>query len=298
MCPVCRVLTERGHHINKMGATTKQHRRLINDLLTHPPTTQLAHQFRKNRKELHLVGGAVRDLYLGDKPNDLDYCTDAEPQQIQHILQGWADRIGNVGAAFGTVVATKNRVRYEITTYRKEHYTPGNRKPTVKYGTDITEDLTRRDFTVNALAISLHTPKPRLRDPHNGYSDILTRTLTTPGPAAQAFSDDPLRMLRLYRFVSKLGFTPTHTTTQAVKNLNHLIHTISHERITTEIGKLLSGTHIETALTQLADSGLADQFWPELPQALNQNRFRTLWEVGSRHTPTPPDFVAHTPSWP
>ena len=161
--------------------------------------------FARHGYELALVGGPVRDVLLGQQPGDLDLTTDATPDQVLKITSGWADRTWEVGIAFGTVGLRKGNTLYEITTYRSEQYGRTSRKPDVRYGTSLEEDLARRDFTVNAMAARL--PGYEFTDPFGGLESLKEKMLRTPGPPERSFGDDPLRILRAARFAAKLGFT-------------------------------------------------------------------------------------------
>ena len=168
------------------------------------PHLELAERFAAAGHSLYLVGGSVRDALLGRDHGDLDFTTDARPDQIKRVVRGWADSVFTVGEAFGTVGAVKEGRTYEITTFRSEVYREESRKPRVSFSDSVEEDLSRRDFTVNAIAIKL--PDAEIVDPHGGLADLARRVLRTPLDPAVAFSDDPLRMLRLYRFMATLGF--------------------------------------------------------------------------------------------
>ena len=166
---------------------------------------ELGRMFARHGHELALVGGSVRDVFLGKRPGDLDLTTDARPEQILDIVDGWADKVWTVGIAFGTVGLRKGSAVFEVTTYRSEQYGPKSRKPDVVYGTSLEEDLRRRDFTINAMAARL--PGHELADPFDGLAALKAKVLRTPGTATESFTDDPLRILRAARFTAKLGFT-------------------------------------------------------------------------------------------
>src|SRR2546429_7246966 len=154
--------------------------------------------------ELALVGGRVRDVFLGQSPGDLGLATDATPEQVLEMVGGWADKVWTIGIAFGTVGVRKGKSVFEITTYRSEQYERYSRKPDVRYGRSLEEDLERRDFTINAMAARL--PGYELVDPYRGLDALKEKVLRTPALPAQSFSDDPLRVLRAARFAAKLGF--------------------------------------------------------------------------------------------
>ena len=167
--------------------------------------TELGERFGGAGHELALVGGPVRDALLGRDSVDLDLTTDARPKETERLLRGWGDALWDVGRAFGTIGARKDGWQVEITTYRKDAYDRTSRKPEVSYGDRLEDDLVRRDFTVNAMALRL--PDLTFVDPHDGLGDLARGLLRTPGTPAESFGDDPLRMMRAARFVSQLGLT-------------------------------------------------------------------------------------------
>ncbi|MEL6893381.1 MAG: CCA tRNA nucleotidyltransferase [Actinomycetota bacterium] len=237
----------------------------------------LAERFGAAGHRLHLVGGTVRDLLLdvgdsGAEDFDLDFCTDARPADIKRCLEGWADAIWTQGEKFGTIGAHKTndaglRRTYEITTYRAEAYTDESRKPHVVFADDVEADLSRRDFTVNAMALELtgDSAAPELVDPFDGSIDLLRRQLRTPLGPDVSFSDDPLRMLRAARFVARFQFTPTDELVAAVRDMAPRLEIVSAERIRDELDKLIVAEHPAAGLWFLVDTGLAEQFLPELP---------------------------------
>ena len=185
---------------------TPQQRRAAARLLAAAASAdELGRLFASHGHELALVGGPVRDVFLGRSPGDLDLTTDATPARVLEIIDGWADQFWTVGIEFGTVGMRKGSEIFEITTYRSEQYTGRSRKPDVEYGKSLTEDLSRRDFTVNAMAARL--PGLELVDPFGGMADLRSKVLRTPGPPEVSFGDDPLRILRAARFTAQLGFT-------------------------------------------------------------------------------------------
>lgn len=221
----------------------------------------LAERFRSAGHELYLVGGSVRDALLGRDAFDLDFTTDARPDQIKQVV----DPVGpvfTVGEAFGTIGVVVDGEPVEITTFRSEVYRDDSRKPHVAYSDDVSEDLSRRDFTVNAIALRVLDPEPI--DPYGGLADLAAGILRTPIGPEVSFSDDPLRMLRLYRFVSQLGFEPTPDVVGAVAAMAERLEIVSAERIRDELEKLLVGDHVARALEGMVASGLADHFLPEL----------------------------------
>ncbi|MGH3859458.1 CCA tRNA nucleotidyltransferase [Actinokineospora sp.] len=228
-----------------------------------PIADDLATRFTQAGHRLFLVGGPVRDAMLGRMGNDLDFTTDARPEQIMKIVSGWADAIWDTGIAFGTVGATKQGTTCEITTFRSDAYDRVSRNPEVQFGDSIEADLVRRDFTVNAMAIDLSTK--RFIDPHDGMSALAERRLDTPATPQESFADDPLRMMRAARFVSQLGFTPAPRVVEALSSMSGEIARITPERIQAELSKLLCGAHPREGIALLVDSGLADHVLPELP---------------------------------
>ena len=233
----------------------------------------LSDRFRAAGHRLYLVGGTVRDLLAGDVDSselfDFDATTDARPAEIKKLLHGWADAIWTQGERFGTIGAKKrgphgDRI-YEITTHRAEAYTDDSRKPEVEFSDRIEADLSRRDFTVNAMALELTTDTPTLVDPFGGAVDLLSRTLRTPLAPEVSFSDDPLRMLRAARFIARLNATPTPELVAAVREMKGRLEIVSAERVRDELDKLLTLPHPTTGLWFAIDTGLADQFLPELP---------------------------------
>lgn len=224
---------------------------------------ELGQRFDDAGYELALVGGPVRDMFLGSNVTDLDFTTDAKPDAIQKILAGWAHAQWDIGAAFGTIGARYNDWIVEITTYRDEKYDPESRKPEVVFGTELVEDLRRRDFTVNAMALRL--PDFELVDPFGGVKDLVAGVLETPGTPQQSFSDDPLRMMRAARFAAQLGVTVSPDVAKAMKDMASRIVIISAERVREELVKLMVAAKPRRGLELLVASGLADAVLPELP---------------------------------
>ena len=227
----------------------------------------LAGRFRDAGFRLFIVGGTVRDLLLdkGTDSLDFDFTTNALPEQIKAILDHWADSIWTQGEKFGTIGALKNGRTLEITTHRAEAYSPDSRKPDVHFSDDIIVDLSRRDFTINAMAIELTTDHPELVDPYNGAVDLLSHILKTPLAPSESFSDDPLRMMRAARFMSSMHMQPVPELTLAVRNMHDRILIVSAERIRNELDRLIVTDHPSTGLWFLVDTGLAQHFFPELP---------------------------------
>lgn len=227
------------------------------------PPAQLAELFADAGEEIYLVGGCVRDVFLGRTLEDFDFATGARPERVSELLEPWADVVYQVGAKFGTVAARKGGHTVEVTTYRSEVYRDDSRKPHVTYSDDIITDLGRRDFTINAVALSL--PDLEAVDPHDGLVDLARESLRTPLEPAISFGDDPLRMLRLFRFQATLGFTPDESAVAAVRDMAPRLQIISAERIRDELSKLLLAPAPGEALRSIVATGLADQFLPELP---------------------------------
>jgi len=235
----------------------------------------LAARFRDAGHQLYVVGGTVRDLLVAAErsDHDLDLTTDARPPEIKACLDGWADAVWNQGEKFGTIgahkidPATEETRTYEITTFRAEAYTDDSRKPHVVFADEIEADLSRRDFTINAMALELtgDGDAPELVDPFDGAVDLATRTLRTPIGPEVSFSDDPLRMLRAARFIADLELEPTEGLVSAVALMAERLEIVSAERIRDELDKLIVVDHPAAGLWFLIDTGLADHFLPELP---------------------------------
>ncbi|GAV41444.1 CCA tRNA nucleotidyltransferase [Streptomyces acidiscabies] len=228
-----------------------------------PVADDLARRFQEAGFSLALVGGSVRDALLGRLGNDLDFTTDARPEAVLKIIRPWADAVWEVGIAFGTVGAQKDGWQIEVTTYRSEAYDRTSRKPEVSYGDSIEEDLVRRDFTVNAMALAL--PERTFIDPHGGLDDLAARVLRTPGTPEDSFSDDPLRMMRAARFAAQLDFEVASEVVTAMTDMAERIGIVSAERVRDELNKLILSAHPRKGLTLLVDTGLADRVLPELP---------------------------------
>jgi poly(A) polymerase len=224
---------------------------------------KLGELFQAKGYELALVGGPVRDAFLGRVTNDLDFTSSANPDQIVAVLKGNVDAIWEIGKEFGTIGARIGDTHIEITTYRAENYDPESRKPVVSFGMDINDDLFRRDFTINAMALRL--PEGVFVDPFNGLQDLLDGVIRTPGKPEDSFSDDPLRIMRAARFASQLGFLIEEETFTAMKSMASRIEIVSAERVQVELAKLLLGAQPREGIEALIDSGLADIIFPELP---------------------------------
>jgi poly(A) polymerase len=228
-----------------------------------PLAKELGARFAEAGQELFLVGGSVRDIVQGRPSPDLDFATSAPPAETTRLLRGWAERKYLVGVKFGTVGAFKDGERLEITTFRKEVYAEENRKPTVTFGDDIFVDLSRRDFTINAMAMRL--PDGEFVDPYGGLKALAASVLDTPLDPEMSFSDDPLRMIRAARFVAQLRVKPADRVVAAMRAMGERLDIVSAERIRDELDKLLVAEHAPAGLELLVDSGLADRFMPELP---------------------------------
>ena len=231
-----------------------------------PEATKLAIAFKAAGFKLALVGGPVRDAILGRLGNDLDFTTDAHPKDCEKILNKWADSVWDIGAAFGTVAGKKGDITVEITTYRSESYNLDSRKPNVEFGKTIEADLSRRDFTINAMALELTTEEPTFIDLYNGVSDLQNKLIKTPGKPEDSFSDDPLRMMRAARFMSQLNFEIDPVVVSAIKSMAGRLEIISAERIRDEFIKIMMSDNPRLGITLLVESGLAEIFLPEIPK--------------------------------
>lgn len=227
----------------------------------------LTARFVEAGHRLYLVGGSVRDLLAGAEIDeiDFDFTTNARPDEIKAVMRGWADAMWLQGEKFGTIGAKKDGRSYEVTTHRAEAYQSDSRKPDVEFSDSVEADLSRRDFTINAMALELTAESPTLVDPFGGAVDLATRTLRTPLAPEVSFSDDPLRMLRAARFIARLGATPVPELVQAVRDMHDRLSIVSAERIRDELDKLITVPHPTAGLWFVIDTGLADEFLPELP---------------------------------
>ncbi len=231
-----------------------------------PLASSLAQAFKSAGFKLALVGGPVRDAILGRLGNDLDFTTDAKPEETKKILRDWAEDIWDVGIEFGTIAGKRGDTTVEITTYRSDKYDPNSRKPEVQFGEHIEGDLSRRDFTVNAMALELTYDKPKFIDEFNGLADLSAKVLRTPVTAEQSFSDDPLRMMRAARFASQLNFEIAEAELHAMQEMAKRIEIISAERIRDEFIKLLMSDNPRRGITILVKTGLAELVLPEIPK--------------------------------
>jgi poly(A) polymerase len=231
-----------------------------------PLASSLAEAFKAKGFQLALVGGPVRDALLGRLGNDLDFTTDAHPHETKKILKSWADNVWDTGIVFGTVAGKRGETTVEVTTYRTEKYEEDSRKPDVEFGETIEGDLSRRDFTVNAMALELTTKEPKFIDPFGGIDDLAKKVLRTPASAQQSFTDDPLRMMRAARFASQLNFEIHPDVLSAMSTMTSRISIISAERIRDEFIKLLMSDNPRIGITILVDTGLATLVLPEIPK--------------------------------
>ncbi len=244
--------------------TAEARRNAVVELLKVAPVADdLARRFADAGRALYLVGGSVRDALLGRLSGDLDFTTDARPGEVRDLLDGWAETVWDTGIEFGTLGAYRHGTTVEVTTFRADSYDRVGRNPEVVFGDDITGDLLRRDFTVNAMALELAGRE--FVDPHDGISALVDRSLDTPATPQESFADDPLRMLRAARFVAQLGFRPADRVVEALREMAPEIERVTPERVQAELSKLLCGAYARDGVELLVDSGLADAVLPELP---------------------------------
>lgn len=228
-----------------------------------PAVLDLGEKFAQAGYELALVGGPVRDAFLGRVSTDLDFATNAHPDETEKILASWTSTHWDIGRDFGTIGAKKGDVVVEVTTYRSESYDAATRKPQVEYGDTLDGDLSRRDFTVNAMAIRL--PHLVFVDPFNGLEDLANKTLDTPVGAKQSFDDDPLRIMRAARFAAQLDFAVSPDVLSAMSEMNQRLSIVSTERVRDEFIKLMCSPNPRTGLELMVHTGVADVVIPELP---------------------------------
>lgn len=231
--------------------------------LIHPVALEAGELFARAGFELALVGGPVRDLFLGETSVDLDFTTNATPDETLAVVDGWADATWEIGKEYGTIGIHKGNEMVEITTYRAEKYDPDSRKPVVVFGTDLKEDLFRRDFTINSMALRL--PSLELVDPFGGQEDLQKGIIRTPGTPQASFSDDPLRMMRAARFASRLDIDLAPEVFEAMVDMADRIQIISAERVRDELVKLICGAAPRRGVDLLVESGLASFVLPEIP---------------------------------
>jgi poly(A) polymerase len=245
-----------------------------------PAAAEIGQLFARHGRELALVGGPVRDVFLGERPSDLDLTTDAPPDQVMELVRGWADNVWTVGIAFGTVGLRKRGVTFEITTYRSEQYRTTSRKPDVRYGHSLEEDLSRRDFTINAMAARL--PAYELVDPFGGLAALAERVLRTPGRPEDSFGDDPLRILRAARFAAKLGFTVAADVRAAMTKQAPRLEIVSAERIAGELEKLMLTQDPAVGIDLLVQTDAAEEVLPEVSrlrmEADEHHRHKDVYE--------------------
>ena len=235
----------------------------LRELVAREPIKSLAEAFESAGFELALVGGPVRDAFLGREVHDLDFTTSARPDDIERLVRPLAKAVWDVGRDFGTIAAQIGSETFEITTYRSDSYDGSSRKPDVAFGDSLEADLERRDFTMNAMALTL--PGLQLVDPFGGLEDLLALSLTTPVAPEVSFDDDPLRMMRAARFSSQLSARIAPATAEAMTAMASRIADISAERVRDELVKILSSANPRPGLEALVDSGIAEFVLPELP---------------------------------
>ena len=233
-------------------------------LLTALPSSvlELGELFSAAGFEISLVGGPVRDLFLGRISPDLDFTTNARPDDTLRVIEGWADATWDVGREFGTIAFRRGKDQFEVTTYRADAYDGDSRKPIVAFGERLEEDLIRRDFTMNAMALRL--PNLELVDPYGGLDDLRDSRVMTPGTPEVSFTDDPLRMMRAARFTSQLGVSLAPEVEQAMTDMAGEINRISRERVRDEIVKTIIGAYPRAGVDALVRTGLADHVLPEV----------------------------------
>lgn len=252
----------------------------LREIADSEPVARLSRAFAEAGHEFALVGGPVRDAMLGRRVKDLDFTTSARPEQIEAIVTPLADAVWDVGREFGTIAARVCGQTVEITTYRADAYDSDSRKPSIAFGQTLSEDLVRRDFTINALALRL--PELKLEDVSTGVEDLLAARIRTPAAPEISFSDDPLRMLRAARFTAQLGFAVDAEVQNAMRDMADRLDIVSAERIRDELNKLLATDAPREGIRLLVDTGLADRFLPELSDLRDtqdeHNRHKDVYE--------------------
>lgn len=228
---------------------------------------ELAQVFDDAGEEIALVGGPVRDAFLGKVPHDFDFTTSARPERTQELLDQWGDTTWDIGKEFGTIGGRKGNLIVEVTTYRTDEYEVGSRKPEVTYGDTLEGDLTRRDFTVNAMAMRL--PSMTLVDPHDGLIDLAENRLRTPVTAIQSFDDDPLRIMRAARFSAQLGIDVDMDVMNAMEEMAHRLEIVSAERIQAELHRLIISPHPRRGIELMVHTGVAAVVLPEVAALQN-----------------------------
>ncbi|WP_297824379.1 CCA tRNA nucleotidyltransferase [Mycobacterium sp.] len=230
-----------------------------------PMLAELGSAFDVAGHQLYLVGGSVRDALLGRLSPDLDFTTDARPEQVQNILRRWADNLWDTGIEFGTVGVGKDGHRLEITTFRADTYDQVSRNPDVRFGERLEDDLVRRDFTANAMAVRITPEGPgEFLDPLGGLAALRERVLDTPAAPEVSFGDDPLRMLRAARFASQLGFTVAPRVREAIEQMAPQLARISAERVGAELDKLVLGDDPTAGIDLLVHTGMGEVVLPEV----------------------------------
>lgn len=226
---------------------------------------EIGGRFALADRELFLVGGSVRDAVLGRLTTDLDFTTDARPEEIQHIVRPWADAMWDTGIEFGTVGVGKAGHRLEITTFRADSYDQVSRNPKVRFGDRLEDDLVRRDFTANAMAVRIGADGPgQFCDPLDGLAAIRRRMLDTPAEPSVSFGDDPLRMLRAARFVSQLEFGVADRVREAIVAMAPQLSRITVERVAVELDKMLLGADPVAGIELTVQTGMGDVVVPEV----------------------------------
>ena len=240
----------------------------------------LGEVFEDAGEEIALVGGPVRDAFLGVAPHDFDLTTSARPERTEELLGRWGDTTWDVGREFGTIGARKGGLVVEVTTYRTDSYDIGSRKPEVTYGDSLEGDLTRRDFTVNAMAMRL--PGMVLVDPHHGLEDLAAARLRTPVTAEQSFDDDPLRIMRAARFAAQLGIDVDEDVMDAMGAMAHRLGIVSAERIRSELERLIVSPLPRRGLELMVHTGVCDVVLPEFSALVDtrdeHNRHKDVYE--------------------
>jgi poly(A) polymerase len=248
---------------NSPSVTAEQRARLDRLTGSEPALADLGRRFAEAGHELAIVGGPVRDALMGRVGKDWDLTTDALPEQIESIVEGWTDAMWDVGREFGTIAMRRGDAHIEITTYRSDEYDPTSRKPQVRFGDTLDGDLSRRDFAINAMAVRL--PSGEFVDNFGGLADLDIGVVRTPVAAGISFGDDPLRMMRAARFVAQLGFSAHPEVVTAMAAMSDRLDIVSAERIRDELVKLLCSERPVDGLRLIVETGLAGHVLPELP---------------------------------
>jgi len=273
------------HLLNSDDRITKARKLLFEQ----SPVAELSSIFEKKGFELYVVGGSVRDAFLGKVHGDFDFTTNAPPETIMELVKNYADELWTIGIEFGTIGIEKNSLKAEITTFRSDTYADESRKPDVEFEANIKTDLSRRDFTFNAMAFKL--PDGTFIDEYNGLSDLSERVLRTPIDPDDSFNDDPLRMLRALRFVSTLIVLPSAEVIKSIITIKNRLEIVSNERIQAELSKLLTGISPSQGINYLVSTGLTDIILPEISELAScvdpEHRHKDLLE----HTMTVLDNV-------